>query len=313
MYDDGGSRMTTILKGADYAWARPSITVLKANGVQAVLRYLGPSSWGKTITQGEYDSLVAAGIIVAGLVFEADATDSTGGYAKGVAHAQEALAYAPVGYTGPIYLAADKDLIPGTPAFQTALTYFAGAHSVLGTRTGAYGDGAILKATIAAGTVFHTWLSDSTSFPTHDSEEQIATVVQSITGPLATTDGDTVRVWTVKPPKPHPKPVPSPPKGTAMISLTSTGNGYWCVEPNGAVFSFGDATYHGGPNTGGGSTKKKPVLVAGDICVGISGHSTLNGLGQILSDGYVIFTEKGNVYAYGDVSFHGSPASLSKE
>jgi hypothetical protein len=34
------------------------------------------------------------------------------------------------------------------------------------------------------------------------------------------------------------------------FTWTVTGKGYWVLDANGAVFSFGDATYHGGVNEG---------------------------------------------------------------
>ena len=41
----------------DYSWARYSGAQLKALGVTDVFRYVGPSAWGKTIAQAEYDDL----------------------------------------------------------------------------------------------------------------------------------------------------------------------------------------------------------------------------------------------------------------
>lgn len=84
-------------------------------------------------------------------------------------------------------------------------------------------------------------------------------------------------------------PAPKPKnKGDEMIAATSTGNGYWQVRTTGAVFAWGDATYHGGANTGD--------LAAGDVIVGIAGHGT---------DGYWLSATSGAVFAFGSAKYYG--------
>jgi hypothetical protein len=81
-----------------------------------------------------------------------------------------------------------------------------------------------------------------------------------------------------------------------LVAFTSTGGGYWLVNSSGAVFAYGDAQYRKGINNsgpGGGS-----ALVAGDHPTSISGKGT---------DGYLIATAQGNLYAFGSAPFLGKP------
>ena len=45
-------------------------------------------------------------------------------------------------------------------------------------------------------------------------------------------------------------------KGHDMIASTETGEGYWMAKPDGAVYAFGDAEFHGGANDPDGTGGK---------------------------------------------------------
>jgi hypothetical protein len=82
-------------------------------------------------------------------------------------------------------------------------------------------------------------------------------------------------------------PAPTKRKGHNMIASTNTGNGYWHVEPDGAVYAHGDAQFKGGANA--------PDVVASEI-VGIAGRG---------NDGYWLLDDSGAVYAFGSAQYHG--------
>lgn len=83
---------------------------------------------------------------------------------------------------------------------------------------------------------------------------------------------------------------PSPTtKGGDMIAATSTGNGYWCVKPNGAIYAFGDAEYTGGANS-------PNVVQPGQQIVGIAGHGV---------NGYWLLCSDGSVFAFGTAKYMG--------
>lgn len=188
------------ISGADYSWARPTLTALWNAGVRVVFRYVGPPTWGKTITQAEYNALIAARFQVL-LCFEQGATDFRGGAAGGEANATLALGYLPSGYTGPIYMAVDTEVSAAT--LPLAVQYIGGAASVLTpARTGVYGEGAVLVGCKNANVATHFWLSGSTSFPGYATGTAIATAVQGDTPVMPTVDSDVVRV--ADPPAPSP-------------------------------------------------------------------------------------------------------------
>lgn len=89
---------------------------------------------------------------------------------------------------------------------------------------------------------------------------------------------------------------PPPPivSGGLMIAPTPSGDGFWTCDASGAVVTYGDAQYLGGPNTSrkpDGSWGGPPVLPAGQTCVSIASHP--------LSQGYWVESNVGNIYAYG--------------
>lgn len=87
--------------------------------------------------------------------------------------------------------------------------------------------------------------------------------------------------------------------GEEVVDFTPSGNGYWvCNTTNGAIFSYGDAQYLGAMNY------PTNVLISGDVVTGFSSHPT--------SQGYIMSTQKGYVYAFGASPYYGSPASGAK-
>jgi hypothetical protein len=73
------------------------------------------------------------------------------------------------------------------------------------------------------------------------------------------------------------------------LEPTPSGNGYWIVDDTGGVSSYGDAVYHGGPDS--------MSLRAGEKVTSLSSTST----GQ----GYWMFTNMGRVLPYGDAVSYG--------
>jgi len=92
-------------------------------------------------------------------------------------------------------------------------------------------------------------------------------------------------------------PVPPPhPQGARMFVRTPSGKGYWQIRPDGSVWSYGDATYHGGLNAGapvGGGAMKQP----GEVAVSIEASVTGNG--------YAILSSAGNLFCFGDFPYLG--------
>lgn len=199
-----------VVSGVDYSWARPTVASLQAAGVTWVGRYLGPPSWGKTITQPEYDALVGAGIEV-GLVFENGPDDWQGGENAGVANAHLALQYVPTGYAGPIWCAVDTAVDP--PA---AIPYVRGFAAAIGSpgRTGVYGEGGLIVLAHDLGIATAPgWQSASTSFPGNAATTPDTGIQQGLGGPVAGTDADTVvgpLAATPAPTPPAPTPAPAP-------------------------------------------------------------------------------------------------------
>jgi predicted chitinase len=80
-------------------------------------------------------------------------------------------------------------------------------------------------------------------------------------------------------------------KGRKMIAATPSGDGYYTVTPDGALYAFGDAVFKGGPNS-------PKVLQPGVEIIGIAvAHK----------DGYWLYGSDGSIFAYGSAQFHGRP------
>ena len=129
-----------VAKGVDYAWGRPSPHGLKADGYGFVARYVSYDTTGKTLTKGEADQLIGAGLDIV-CNWEQSATAVLGGYNQGRSDAEEAAKQAKaVGMPGdrPIYFSVDFD---AQSSQQGSINgYFDGVASVIGrARTGAYG------------------------------------------------------------------------------------------------------------------------------------------------------------------------------
>lgn len=73
------------------------------------------------------------------------------------------------------------------------------------------------------------------------------------------------------------------------IASTPSGDGYWCVKDDGAIFGYGDAGYHGGAN---GTKLNAPIV---DIAAHPSGK------------GYWLLGADGGIFGYGAAKFFGHP------
>lgn len=280
----------------DYSDARPSVAELKAAGVSGVLRYL--TGGAKAITPIELAGLLFGGIEV-GFVFELGVNDIAGGQAAGAAHAQAAVAALGrlgVATTSPVYYAVDEDV----PNPQSAVPYFQGVASIVPpTSIGDYGQGSLALLLSSEGLSHYHWLSESTGFPGYEAalSAGIVCLVQKFdASPIPDTDLDEILMadWGQVP-----RPVgPAPSKGEGMLAPTPSGKGLWRCDATGAVTTYGDAQYLGGPNTSqkaNGQWGGPPVLPAGETCVSIAAHPTLQG--------YWIESNVGNIYAYGSAKF----------
>lgn len=89
--------------------------------------------------------------------------------------------------------------------------------------------------------------------------------------------------------------------GDIMLAPTPSGNGYWRLSAAGAIVTYGDAQYLGGPNTSKTATgwNGPPNLLPGHVCVSIVSHP--------LEQGYWIEDNAGNLYAYGAAPQYASP------
>ncbi len=80
------------------------------------------------------------------------------------------------------------------------------------------------------------------------------------------------------------------PAPTAVsMARTSDGKGYWLLSSQGAIYSYGDAEYYGGANTGD--------LNSSETAVGLA--ATPDG------KGYWILANDGAVFSFGDAGYHG--------
>lgn len=152
--------------GLDYSAGAIAGQTIKAAGFDFVIRYCdAPANvTRKCITPAEHADLKAAGVDVF-LVHEQWTTDMDGGYAAGVAHAQRAVAGANwVGYTGPIFMAADEHLTAAGVA--SALQYLRGAATVIPVSLlGVYGFPELIQAAQQAGVASWFWQCGSAPKP----------------------------------------------------------------------------------------------------------------------------------------------------
>lgn len=118
-------------RGLDFAWSKPSIPAIKADGNTFVMRYLSWLPNGKVISKSEYDNYLNNGLAV-GLNWEFAAGDQKGGAASGRIHGAEAYRQArslgaPKGAA--IYFSADWDV--SASELPTVRAYWAAAASEL--------------------------------------------------------------------------------------------------------------------------------------------------------------------------------------
>src|SRR4051812_3567405 len=105
----------TTRNGVDYAWARPSLSDLRASGYTFAARYLSYDTSGKNLSHAEADSLIANGLDVV-VVWETTADRALSGYGGGASDAAAAAQQAAAdGMPGsrPIYFAIDFDASEG--------------------------------------------------------------------------------------------------------------------------------------------------------------------------------------------------------
>lgn len=86
-----------------------------------------------------------------------------------------------------------------------------------------------------------------------------------------------------------------------LIAATPDAKGYICVKPNGAVYAYGDAKYHGGVDNAGANGTS--ALAAGDYPTGVV-YAIADAAPQ---GGYWISTSQGHVYAFGGLPYLGAP------
>ena len=144
--------------GIDYAWSRPTITAMKAAGVEFVCRYLSYDTTGKNISPAEAQTLRAAGMALI-LVWETSASRALVGMGAGQADATAALSQArSVGLPDdrPIFFAVDFD---ASATDQAKINdYFSGVASVIGhNRTGMYGGYGPISRAFDAGKIKYGW------------------------------------------------------------------------------------------------------------------------------------------------------------
>ncbi len=84
-------------------------------------------------------------------------------------------------------------------------------------------------------------------------------------------------------------PVSNPAPTAVSMARTSDGKGYWLLSSQGAIYSYGDAQYYGGANTGD--------LNSSETAVGLA--ATPDG------KGYWILANDGAVFSFGDAGYHG--------
>lgn len=165
----------------DYSnWRPSSPQQLKNAGVEGVVRYIAPASWGwpKAITASELAGLEAAGLGVA-FNFEAGTSDYTGGTSKGSQQGQQAAqAMHELGLTNdvPVYLSVDTDVPQSN--FGLALSYIKAFHQACGHVPGLYGEGALIEFAAGAGFCRYGWESESKAFPGNSSPTPHTVLVQ---------------------------------------------------------------------------------------------------------------------------------------
>jgi hypothetical protein len=184
-----------VRQGVDYSWGRPSPAGLIADGYTFAARYLSYDTSGKSLTHGEADALIAAGVDIV-CVWEQGADDALDGYGQGVADAQAAAAQAAsVGMPSdrPIYFAVDFDAQASQQG--TVDAYFDGVASVIGRgRTGAYGGYYLISRLFDDGRITWGWQAYAWSYGNWDGRAQVRQVDNGQTVAGGSVDLDTAMV-----------------------------------------------------------------------------------------------------------------------
>jgi cell wall-associated NlpC family hydrolase len=205
----------------DFSFSRPSIASLHAAGITAVGRYVGPTNWGKTITQAEAASYHSASPQIAiWLTFEDTATDYTGGRSAGQANARLAVLNTPPLFPANqlIYFSVDTELTQPSDA----LAYFLGINDILSeSRVGLYGEGALSDYLFGKGLITKFWESASSSFPGNSTKNARTAIWQRIGAPVPGTDLDVIYAvnYGQFPQGANPPPPPPPVTGPTIAAF----------------------------------------------------------------------------------------------
>jgi len=144
--------------GFDYSYARPTISTLRARGVQFVGRYVSWPGNEKNLTRLESQVLTDAGISIV-TIFETDASRALGGEKAGKYDALSARDQARAcgqPDNAPIYYAVD--FLPSAIAIEDVKAYFHGVSSVDGVlNTGVYGAYYTCRTIEAYGLAAYAW------------------------------------------------------------------------------------------------------------------------------------------------------------
>lgn len=149
----------------DYAWARPTVAQLRAEGtatnpVIGIMRYLSYDT-SKNLSPAEYTTMKNAGLKV-GLVWETTANRALSGYDGGLADARKATEQAnALSFPGAIYFAVDFDAT--TAQMPTVLAYLKGANAGTPKKLGVYGSYRVLQAVGAAQAADYYWQTSAWS------------------------------------------------------------------------------------------------------------------------------------------------------
>jgi hypothetical protein len=87
-------------------------------------------------------------------------------------------------------------------------------------------------------------------------------------------------------------------RSETMIASTTSGEGYWTVTRDGAVYAFGDAQFAGGAFDLDPDDPGRQPMAPGATIVGIAGCG---------NDGYWLLGSDGGVFAFGSAQFYGRP------
>jgi hypothetical protein len=145
-------------KGCDYSWARPSLSGLKAAGINFVIRYHSHDTTGKNLTTSEANAILANGMDVVSN-WEYDPRAALNGRAQGVADAANGINQL-VACGGPstaaIYFSVDFDAQDSD--MHAVAAYVDGAVDTIGwDRVGVYGGYRVIANMAATARCKYFW------------------------------------------------------------------------------------------------------------------------------------------------------------